>query len=550
MIDPMPPGLSRRNLLRGTLAAGAALSVLPLAACGDDGAGGSPAGSGTAELPRYRPAQSVKPDLPGTAEGVQDGYLAFPKQLSRSVDGKPLSGGTVTALGVSFLPPPTPQASNKYWQAVNDRIGGSLETTPIPSADYFARFATTTAGNDLPDLVGIPGFQPVPRLPDLLGARFADLSDHLSADKVADYPNLANLPTLGWKNTRFNGRIFGIPIPRPQLFGPLFYRQDLLQGLGLALTQVANADDFLAICKQMTDAAKNRWALAAGSADLSMQAFLPMFRAPNNWRKESDGRLVAAVETEEFAEAIRFMRRLWEAGVYHPDAASMTPAQAKEALASGRVLMHLDGLAAWKAYYDSYRKDNPQMRLAAWVPVGHDGGKASYFQDRGIAGMTVLKQAKPERIAELLRLVNLLCAPFGTEEHLLLHFGLEGTHYTRDGKGTPALTASAAADVSALSLIYLGDGPQVLFDGNHPDLVPDAHGWETKVAPGAVADPTLGLYSETKGKVDATLTKKIQDTVSAVVRGRAPDSALTDLAKSWRQEGGDKIRDEFQQSMG
>ena len=50
--------------------------------------------------------------------------------------------------------------------------------------------------------------------PELLRAKFADLTEHLSGDAVKEYPFLANLPTESWRTCVFNGGIYGLPVPR------------------------------------------------------------------------------------------------------------------------------------------------------------------------------------------------------------------------------------------------------------------------------------------------------------------------------------------------
>ncbi|MFC7719115.1 hypothetical protein [Nonomuraea recticatena] len=51
-------------------------------------------------------AAAAKPDLPGTAAGVPEGYFTYPKELFRSVAKPPMSGGKVTMASKTFLPPP------------------------------------------------------------------------------------------------------------------------------------------------------------------------------------------------------------------------------------------------------------------------------------------------------------------------------------------------------------------------------------------------------------------------------------------------------------
>ena len=54
----------------------------------------------------------------------------------------------------------------------------------------------------------------IPNAAEFLNSQCADLTPYLSGDAVKAYPNLANLPTLSWKSTIYNGKIMGVPPPR------------------------------------------------------------------------------------------------------------------------------------------------------------------------------------------------------------------------------------------------------------------------------------------------------------------------------------------------
>ena len=50
-------------------------------------------------------------------------------------------------------------------------------------------------------------------------------------------------------------------------------------------------------------------------------------------------------------------------------------------------------------------------------------------------GYSVLKQASPDRIKEMLRILNWLAAPVGSQEYLLMNYGVKDTHWTPDDRG-------------------------------------------------------------------------------------------------------------------
>lgn len=540
-------GVDRRAFLRGAVFAvgGVSLGGPLLTAC--SGSSSTAAASGEAvALPTFVNALLAEPDLPGTPDGVQPGFLSAIEEYSTSVTGKVGSGGTVTALVTSYNPPPPPAEDNAWLQAVNEAT--SIEYVPqvTPAGDYPAKFASVTAGNDLPDLVQMPIGMNLPRLPDLLQSRFADLSDHLSGDAVKDYPNLAGIPTYAWKAARIRGRIFAVPLPRPVFASPLLMRQDLLDAAGLQ--QPTSTEEFEALCTELTDPKAGRWAL--GSDDVNaydIGIFAQLFGAPMRWRAASDGSLVKDYETEEYASAVEFAAKLSKAGYFHPESSTVNISKMKEYFGSGKIVMYQDGPSGWRANYETYAPSTPGLHVEALVPFAAGGGDPVTFLDTGVFSLMGIKKADGERVEELLRLLNFFSAPYGSKEYLLLTAGVEGVDHTLvDGQPVPTDRGKLEQNIS---LFYLGGGLQVLVSAPYPDFVRQQHAWEEAVIDSGVSDPTNGVYSETNSRTGPALTTAMLDVVRGVVSGRTPLSAFAEGVKAWRSGGGDTIRGELETEL-
>ena len=161
--------MDRRSFVRLSAATVAGLVAVPslLSACtpvaptapsGAPAAAGKPTG---VKLPTYIPSQAVKADVPGTAEGVDPGYLKFPETQAKTVTEAPMKGGEVTGLILTTSGLPAPVDRNGAWQQLNSRLGGSLKLVGIPQADYASKWAAVTAGGDLPGRhVRHPGADP------------------------------------------------------------------------------------------------------------------------------------------------------------------------------------------------------------------------------------------------------------------------------------------------------------------------------------------------------------------------------------------------------
>lgn len=538
--------MSRRTLLRSMTVGGAAVSAPALLTACSTGSGDSDvsnAGKKLAPWPTYKPAPGPKPDLAPTEAGVQAGYTAYPADLARSVSRTPGDGSTVRVMSVSFGTPPKPASANRFWAAVEKALGVKIEYTIISQADYQKKMATVMAGDadTLPDIMNVFSGFVLPREAEFVRRRAEDLTPFLSGDAIADYPNLANIPTHAWRDMgRIGGLIHGIPLERPLPGSTLWLNQGMFADAGMA--EGWTADDFTAVAKKATGGRTYALGAAAGSL-FGNAVHAAAHNAPLEWAVTGDGTFEPGWADERFKAAIAFQARLREDGSYHPDATSVSQIDLTTLYYNGTVGSMQDGFGA---YLPKYRESKGKLTPAPALPYSVGGEPGGIVAARRSFGYTVLKKAKRERIELLLRILDYLAAPFGSEEWELVHYGVEGTHFTRGADGSPQATRLGEVENNTnLPLKYLAEGPQVLFVPGMPDAVRALHTWQREVVPHAVRNASFGLQSATKNSQGATLKALVDDTVTGIVAGRLPLSEWDATVKKWRQRGGDRMAEEF-----
>lgn len=536
----MNPTFSRRSLLRAaTLGAGVIAAPSLLAACSSSSTSG-PKGKQVA-WPKYIPFRGPSADLPGS-DLVQPGYTKYPSKIVQSVPEKPGDGSTVRVAVYTFGSPPAPLNGNKFWQAINDALGIKLELTLIPFTDLATKMQTLIAGGDLPDLICTFFGISIPDAARFLPAKCADLSEYLSGDAVAKYPNLANLPPHAWQGMGLtNGRIFGVPIERGPQGGPFAINKEKFAAAGWSESWAK--DDFVAVCTKLTG--NRRWALGGTSGDLGsglgVGYHAGCFGAPNNWRNDG-GTFVSTFTTPEYEAALGFTRDLYKKGLYYPDAMTTSQANIQTLFYNGTVA------SAWSILASAaFTGINGAFSLDYALPY-RTAGRPANSAGNGYFGYTALKKAPKQRIEMLLRVLNYLAAPFGTKEYELTHFGVEGVHFTRGADGAPKPTPlwTKGENNVNLPLGYLCDAPQVLyFAGSTPEVITTLHDWQTKWMANASWDASRGLYSPTKDRHGVTLDKMLTDGINAIVTGQKPVGSWDSAVKGWRKAGGDAIAAEY-----
>jgi putative aldouronate transport system substrate-binding protein len=512
-------------------------------------------------LPSYSPlANKPQADYPSKGELYEDGYINYPGNSTRSTPSEPPGlGSTVTVFVDGLYPPATPLEQNRAWQQINKQLNATIQFSVASPADYTPKLATLMAGGDYPDIISLfGGLGAAANVPAFLQQTAADLTPYLSGDAINAYPNLAALPTFAWRNSGsvIGGRLRMVPISRPSV-GSLMVKNSSVwdREIGSDYTP-KNADDFKRVLLQLTQASTNRWGIGsfqgAVSGPFEIAWFSSLFGAANNWRLDPGGTLVKDYETPEYKDAVGYVRDLITAGVFYPDSLTTTSAPAAMTnLVSGKCVLSVRSLGLdWAdGYQQGQRLDPPQTFGFLRHFAAHDGATPVFFLGTGYGAGTMLKQAPPDRIKELLAILNWTAAPFGSQEDLLLTYGVEGTDYTLGSNGNPVTTEHWAGDAYNMPWRYMAQHPQVIYNANYPEFTKFEADAEAALIPLGIADVTLGYYSPTNSSKGIQLKLKFNDGLGEILQGSRPLTDFDQLVRDWQSGGGEDIRKEYLDAM-
>ncbi|MFI6948136.1 substrate-binding domain-containing protein [Streptomyces sp. NPDC050422] len=534
----MNSALSRRGFLAGAAGITAGMT---LAGCGDGGPSVPLSANADVRLPTYIPYEGVPTSMPGTPEGITPAYLHYPADPVKAFpDGPPAKGPGIDIMTLIFNPVPPPVNRNVMWQALNKSVGTDLDFMITPVGDYPNKFAVTIAGGDLPDAMLMLLTSAI-ATPEMLGSLFQDLSEHLSGDSIRDYPYLANIPTASWAPCVFNGGIYALPMPRQLSGNPNYTRLDLFKKAGVD-PNPKSWHEFAQMCKDITDPKANRYAM--GDSVTAFNFVMQMLNGPNKWREEK-GKFTWSYETEEAKETLNAVRSLTKAGTFHPDTYTVT-GKVKEWFGSGRIAMTWDAPSAANDFYTNYAPATEGFELGYMKAPGWDGGDAAQWQGGANYAVLIIKKAPKERIKQILRAMNALAAPFGTDGYLLRKYGVHGTDHTLKGTD-PVLTTQGQAEVT-LPTIFATDAPAVQYYPAKPESVPAQYVFQKKVVPHLVPDPSEALRSPTNSRKGGLFQSTLDDTRMGIMQGRLPLKEWDELIGRWRREMGDTIRAEYEQA--
>ncbi|MDI6520928.1 extracellular solute-binding protein [Streptomyces coelicoflavus] len=546
-------GPSRRSFLASTAIATAAVAggVPLLSACGGSD-GGSRDGTTSKKdakkiLPAYVASSVVTPDIPsknGSAVGFT-GKLDL-AGLKTSVPKKLGKGGEVTVMSPFWGSPP--KEDNAYYTSMNDLIGVDVVWQNQDGNTYDQKLGAVLASSEVPDVVVVPGWNMTGKIPSAIIGKFADLGPYLSGDAVKEYPNLAAIPTDAWQRSLFGGKLRGLPMPSSYVTGIVpFYRQDVFEKEGYEVPR--SCDEFMALAKDATNARAKRWACL----DMKWTAFNAFGVLSGNEKSlgwnEADGKLIYRIETEEYLEALEWTRKLFAAGVVHPDAklGKSNAADPGPKFAAGEFLIYNQDMSQWWSRTAEQATQNPEFRIWGMDLFGHDGGAPTLWaQNPASIFAFVNKKASEAVIRDVLAVANVTAAPYGTKEYMATNYGVEGTHYTvKDG--VPTKTDQGNIDVMNAYVMVASPAATIA----HPDFPEVAKGqveWQQRM--GAVTrKPSFYGMQITEPARYTNLSNDFEQLEDDIVRGRKKVADMQQAVSDWKSKGGDKLRDWYRKIL-
>lgn len=522
-------------------------------------AGATP-GANKSALPNYYPLSNVpKPDYHSADSRVSDGYDNYPKPYKSWTKEPPGTGSNVNIYAIAYYPPPTPFESNPTWHEVNKQLNANVQMSIFAGADNPTKFPTMMASGDLPDIMHI--FLGITNAPagvtEFIKAQCADLTPYLGGDAIKDYPNLAAIPTYAWQNSMsvIDGKLYQWPIhrylPGAAPNGGYFFKNDEVYDQVIGKDYVPkDGDDLKRIFKELNRPQDGVWAIGnIATVNYGLPAYLEMFGAPNVWSLDTAaGKLTRSYETEEYKAAVGYLHDVVAAGYMWADAPGSTDSRSN--LVAGKFIMSVEGFG--NSWNDFWRRGltlvSPPKHFKPLDPFRATAGDkpVSFLTPGGYSSSNVMKKASPDRIKELLRMMDWLAAPFGSEEDMLLHYGIANQDYSLDPKGNPIPSQDGLMRAGYVPWQYLSQRAYVQYQPDLPDYANISFGVEQKLVSIGILDPTLQYFSKTQySSPGIQATKTFSDGVNEIILGHRPLTDYDGLVQQWRSSAGDQIRKEY-----
>ncbi|MFD7408682.1 extracellular solute-binding protein [Streptomyces sp. NPDC059866] len=544
-----PAGLSRRNFLTSTAVATAAVAGgMPLlTACSgssSDSGEGTTSGKDAAKLlPTYVASTTARPDLP-SKNGSAAGYTGKIDlaDLAVSVPDKLGTGAPFKIMAPLWGTPPKPDCA--YYTELDKAAGTKITWQNQDGNTYGQKLGAVLASSSIPDMVVVPGWELTGKIPNAVIAKFMDLGPHLAGDKVKKYPNLAAIPSDAWRMSIFGGALRGIPISGAPVPGIVpYYRKDIFDKKGYTVPK--SAEEFLSWAKEATSAKAKVWACAdmrwAAAAIFGLQPAGTL-----GWNMSSDGKLTYRIEHPEYLEHLEWVRKLFAAGVVHPDDKANT-GDPTQRFTAGQILVFNGDMSAWYGKTAEQAKANPEFEIDGMDYFAADGGDPTLYAGQPAGTWSVIRKgASKETVENALAAADFAAAPYGTKERMYVDYGVEGTHYSiKDG--VPVKNDRGIQEVNNAWGMLATPAPY-LAHPDYPDITRKQVEWQQRQGAFLKKTSTYGM-NILEPRRYANISTPFEQLEIDFVRGNKKLSDVQQAISTWKTSGGDKLRDWYKKLL-
>jgi putative aldouronate transport system substrate-binding protein len=542
-------GPSRRSFLASTAVATAAVAggIPLLTACGGSDSGsreGATSGKAADKLiPTYVASTVTQPDIP-SKNGSSAGYTSKIDltNLAASVPEKLGTGAPFKIMSPLWGSPP--KGGCDYYTALNAAAGTNISWQNQDGNTYAQKLGAVLASSSIPDVVVVPGWVLTGKMSNAVTAKFMDLGPYLAGDKVKKYANLAAIPSDSWRMSIFGGALRGLPMPSATTsFITPYYRKDVFDKKGYSVPK--SPEEFLSWAKEATSAKAKVW--ACGDMTWSSGSFFGVRPSSTlGWHIGVNGKLTYRIEEPEYLEALEWSRKLFAAGVVHPDDKARS-GDAGQRFTAGQILVFNSDSSAWYVKTAEQAKSNPDFEIDAMDLFGADGGNPTLYaaQPAGIWSL-IRKGASKETVENALAAADFAAAPYGTKERMFVDYGVEGTHYSvKDG--VPVKTDQGNSEVINAWSMLAAPAPYFAHP-DHPDVARKQVEWQQRMGAFTKKTSTFGMNIVEPTRY-ATLASQFEQLEIDFVRGNKKLSDVQAAISTWKSSGGDKLRDWYKQLL-
>ena len=459
-----------------------------------------------------------------------------------------------------FFSTGTAQGKDEVLQKVKDYTGVDVEYIPVANDSLEEIVGVTLLDTkNLPMIMTWGGNLNATIISAAKAGAFWNLEDYIFDEEK--YPNLSKANKDVLKQITVDGHIIGLYRARPIGRNGLGYRYDWADKLGLSAPETV--EDVYNMAKAFSEqdpdgnGVRDTYGLCLCKYTGPIDIIQTWFGAGNGWA-ERDGKLVPSHMTDEYMEAVNYVKKMYDEGLVYSDWAIRDTNTWSDGVKNGECGMFLDVLDNSRRIWDyfvntpiaSVNGDETASMALAGAIAKEKCGQPVTMATSGMNGFFMItKGAKTE--ADLEACLTYLDKMCDDEMMTLADHGLEGIGYEmQDGylvdintDWTPAQKPHTGLNQTVCYIPNLSASNPTVKKSDRAILEEQVKADNVQYA---VFNPAAGYLagSETYALNGAILDTALKDARTQYICGEIDEAGFRAAMDTWLAQGGQQIIDE------
>ncbi|MFD0868452.1 extracellular solute-binding protein [Paenibacillus residui] len=431
-----------------------------------------------------------------------------------------------------------PDDNNPVVKEFEKRTNTKLKIDWVPVTTSEDKFKVLYASGNLPDVTFVEDLNDSQIRGLIKQGVFWDLTPY-----IKDYPNLMN-PNLAemWEIAKIEGKNYSIPRYYPTHGGGVFpmLRKDWLDKLGMEVPETL--DEFYEALKAFKekDPDGNGVDDTIGySAGLAYMGFIyNVFNDTQGAWKLRDGKLYPIITEDASRDALLWLKKAYEDGLFPPDFAILKFSQINDILHSGKAGGGGYAMNNSLTRTQEIRKIDPEANL---IPLAYlKGPEGNEYVPSGApfyGHFLVPKKVPEEKLKAILGFMDFGYSQEGSD---LATYGIPDVHYKMEnGQRIPTEQAKKDLVADAMHYFFHPLGDEIVL-GDPSTTTPEIFERNVQILEERkkvkVDYPSLGLVSDANTKLMPDIKQKVDDMRTKVVLGQVTIEAYDEFIEKLKQD--------------
>ncbi|MGN0107202.1 MAG: extracellular solute-binding protein [Hominilimicola sp.] len=432
-------------------------------------------------------------------------------------------------------------------------LGTQLNMTWAPSTSYDEKVTTAMGSGTYPHAMLI-GTRSSSVIQASRNDIFWDVTDKLQdAEK---FPNLAQTNPMVNHNISIDGKVYGLYRARTVGRAGVSIRKDWLDKLGLDIPKTV--DDLYNVLKAFTEQDPDGngqndtyGMIVTDYLDGPLNNLAIWMGAPNGYGVDENGELTPAFMTDEYMDALNFMRKCYEEGLINADMATYSSDKWNEQFLSGQAGVIIDVADRARRLAQNIQGLNPDAVVDVFGYVTKDENtEPRTLPTTGYDGYYVFPKAAVATEEDLDFVLGVMDKANEQEALNLMNFGIEGRNYELDADGYVVKKEDAGlvkeyADLNQFATGIIPTERKVKYTAEVAEKIDKVYEDNEQYA---VANPAEPYVSATYSKKGPQLDAIMAEAKTKYIVGQISEDEYKAEIERWKNMGGADVIKEINEA--